>query len=181
MSTKYGTKNSDLLLSGTNYSDTIYGLGGYDWIEGNGGNDYLYGGADGDNIFGGTGNDRLYGESGSDHLRGDAGSDYLSGGSGNDILEGGAGNDNLYGGSGSDTFWLELGSDVDYIWDFNRAESDHIQMYSSLKGSINLVPVYNFGNPYLPDTFIYSDGDLLAIAVDDWIVPSDITYLTPVL
>ncbi|WP_426050873.1 M10 family metallopeptidase C-terminal domain-containing protein [Brevundimonas sp. SL161] len=65
----------DNVIEGTEFADSLSGLGGRDTLNGRGGDDSLNGG---------TGDDRL------------------DGGTGNDVLTGGAGNDTLLGGDGFD-------------------------------------------------------------------------------
>nr|WP_294168619.1 hypothetical protein [uncultured Sphingomonas sp.] len=115
-------------LIGTSGDDTIDLLGGSDIYDGLAGNDTINGGGGDDTLFGGIGND---------YLRGDADNDRLVGGPGNDYLQGFEGSDVLTGGTGADTFWypwLYNVGDVDTITDFNRAEGDKIDLWSSRVG-----------------------------------------------
>ncbi len=115
-------------LSGTAGNDTIDLLGGNDRYDGYGGNDVINGGGGNDTLSGGTGND---------YLRGDSGNDRLTGGAGDDILQGFEGSDVLTGGTGADTFWYNWShsaGDVDTITDFNRAQGDRIDLWSSRIG-----------------------------------------------
>ena len=137
-------------VNGRNGNDHLYGEAGNDTLYGGFGKDYLNGGFDKDKLYGQdgndtldglTGDDSLYGAAGDDILLGWDGKDYLSGGNGNDIIKGQAGNDTLAGGfgsdrltggSGSDKFVFSSASDkIDYIIDFNRWESDKIQVSAS--------------------------------------------------
>jgi Ca2+-binding RTX toxin-like protein len=96
---------NNLIASGYNGNDFIWGNNGDDYIDGGNGNDTLKGYNGNDSIYGGYGNDYLYGENGNDILNGADGNDYVSGGFGNDILVGGFGNDTLFGGEGNDTLF----------------------------------------------------------------------------
>lgn len=107
-----GTPGDDQLI-GSDYDDTIDGLGGHDHIAGNKGND---------NLIGGAGNDRLEGNEGNDRLIGGAGNDRLEGNEGNDTLDGGAGADTLEGGTGDDTYLVD--DPLDAVFDVNGA--DHV-------------------------------------------------------
>jgi len=115
-------------LTGTSGDDTIDLLGGNDRYDGRDGNDA---------IMGGDGDDTLTGGNGNDSLNGYYGNDTLNGGAGNDSLTGFWGSDVLTGGTGADTFgvtWLNNPGDVDVISDFNRAEGDKIDVWSSRVG-----------------------------------------------
>jgi len=97
-------------LTGTSGNDTVLLLGGNDRYDGLGGDDVINGGYGDDNLIGGAGNDGLVGFWGSDVLT---------------------------GGTGADTFsvsWLNNAGDVDTITDFNRAEGDKIDVWSSRMG-----------------------------------------------
>jgi Ca2+-binding RTX toxin-like protein len=96
-------------LSGSNYSDRLYGYDGADRLYGNSGNDRLSGADGADSLYGGRGRDSLYG--------GDQ-NDRLSGSTGDDRLVGGHGNDRLNGGSGFDQFVFNRGDGRDRIEDF---------------------------------------------------------------
>lgn len=130
-------------------------------IEGTDGDDNLSGGAGEDEIKGKKGNDNLFGNGGDDKLKGEDDDDTLVGGSGNDELEGGKGADiltgidpndpngslaggeidELKGGDDSDIFVLgnstqayyagQGNQDYGLIDDFERDESDTIQLSGS--------------------------------------------------
>lgn len=93
----------------------------------------------GDNTITGTaGFNKLYGLEGDDTLSGDAGDDHLYGGLGDDVLEGGAGLNKLYGGQGADAFKFDDGTSLDapdYIYDYNEAEGDVIDISDLLAGA----------------------------------------------
>ncbi|WP_417260867.1 MULTISPECIES: calcium-binding protein [Alphaproteobacteria] len=93
---------SDLVPSGAETGNAIYGNGLDNSITGNGYND---------TIFGYDGDDYLSGKGGNDTLVAGNGNDTLDGGSGADMLFGQDGNDVLYGGSGNDTLWGGVGDD----------------------------------------------------------------------
>ncbi|MBI5041634.1 MAG: hypothetical protein HZB57_10705, partial [Gammaproteobacteria bacterium] len=63
------------------------------------------------------GDDLLFGRAGDDVLNGGVGVDQLFGENGNDRLNGGVQNDTLYGGAGDDVFVATLGSGTDIIID----------------------------------------------------------------
>jgi Ca2+-binding RTX toxin-like protein len=111
MVTKVGNDAANS-LSGTSYTDYLYGKGGNDILKGFGGNDFLYGGDGNDNLQGGSGNDFLDGQRGNDTLSGGSGSDQLYGRSGNDTLFGGDGNDKLDGGTGDNVLDGGAGNDT---------------------------------------------------------------------
>ncbi len=90
------------LISGGQFSDSIFGYSG---------NDSLNGGAGDDEISGGAGNDSLAGESGNDTVHGGFGDDYIVGEQGMDVLFGDDGNDNIFGGNWHDTLTGGLGND----------------------------------------------------------------------
>ena len=73
-------------LTGTGYSDDLYGGRGNDDIFGAGGDDYLEGNAGNDILDGGYGDDDLNGGSGDDWLWAGYGDDVLTGGSGHDVF-----------------------------------------------------------------------------------------------
>jgi serralysin len=94
-----------------------------EWLTGSSYTDTLYGNGSANEIKGGSGNDTLYGRGGNDVLNGGAGRDKLYGGSGKDVL---------IGGSGADTFVFSSPShsrmsSADTIKDFRRG-SDHIDL-----------------------------------------------------
>jgi len=72
-------------LTGSAYSDSLYGNDIANRIDGGAGNDLITGGLGGDTVDGGLGNDTLLGDEGAD------------------ILVGGQGNDSIVGGDGIDT------------------------------------------------------------------------------
>ncbi|HEY9623268.1 MAG TPA: calcium-binding protein [Crinalium sp.] len=81
----------------------------------------------------------LYGGGGNDTLKGSIYDDILSGSSGNDVLIGGNGSDSLTGGTGADKFRFNYKTEgIDLIKDFNRSESDKIQIVKSSFGATSL-------------------------------------------
>lgn len=109
-------------VTGSHYSDLLYGSDGHQNLNGAGGDDQLFGGAGDDGLFGEAGNDILYGGIGNDALYGGEGDDALSGEEGNDYLSGGLGSDVLTGGAGADIFAIVAPNDADVVTDFNTAE-----------------------------------------------------------
>jgi Ca2+-binding RTX toxin-like protein len=81
----------------------------YNSIYGNSGNNYLFGMGGSDNLNGGAGSDTIDGGADGDDLYGEDGNDYLIGGSGGDYLHGGAGADTLAGGADDDRYFVEAG------------------------------------------------------------------------
>jgi Ca2+-binding RTX toxin-like protein len=110
---QFGT-DSDDSLTGSQFADLIFGMGGTDNISGLGGSDCLFGGAGDDTILGGDNTDTIAGGEGDDSLSGDAAADRILGGLGNDSLLGSFGNDILFGNAGTDT--LLGGDDVDRMY-----------------------------------------------------------------
>jgi ELWxxDGT repeat protein len=107
-----GSDNSDS-LSGANSSEEIQALGGQDTVKGGGGNDTIDGGEGDDNLAGNDGNDSLISASGNDTLNGGNGNDTLLGSEGSDVLNGKTGNDSLSGGEDNDV--LRGGKGVDTL------------------------------------------------------------------
>jgi Ca2+-binding RTX toxin-like protein len=62
----FNTSTTARTVTGTNFSDTLFGGDGADTLTGGGGRDGLLGGAGGDRLIGGTGNDTLTGGTGAD-------------------------------------------------------------------------------------------------------------------
>jgi Ca2+-binding RTX toxin-like protein len=114
--------NSDDILTGSQGTNGIDGLGGADIIYGLGGDDFLAGNSQDDTLIGGTGNDFLEGETGDDVIEGNDGDDTLIGGANDDRMNGGGeadflvgntGNDHMSGGGESDSFLWENGDGND--------------------------------------------------------------------
>jgi hypothetical protein len=99
-------------LVGSNFDDTLSGLGGSDRLFGYDGDDEIRGGDGGDTADAGDGDDFVKGGSGGDTLSGGDDVDDLRGGSNGDTLFGGAGSDGLDGGSGNDELNGDDGNDV---------------------------------------------------------------------
>jgi Ca2+-binding RTX toxin-like protein len=119
-------------ITGSAYSDKLWGDNGANVLRGLAGNDKLYGESGTDTLWGGKGHDFLYGDAGIDTLRGEDGNDSLDGGTSADTMIGGLGNDKYYvdnandmimenGGQGSDevytsvSFILPAGADVELL------------------------------------------------------------------
>jgi Ca2+-binding RTX toxin-like protein len=105
----------NLIITGANLGDRLFGAGGNDTFTGNGGFDILTGEAGADGLFGGDGNDNLAGGNGNDSLDGGIGIDRLMGNNGGDVLA---------GGSGADVFGYDSAADStptshDHIVDFD--------------------------------------------------------------
>lgn len=73
--------------------------------------DFIYGNFVANGLRGGSGDDRLYGYDGNDHLDGGDGNDLLVGGPDADTIIGGAGRDYLDGGTGVDSMIGGMGDD----------------------------------------------------------------------
>ncbi|MEM1077408.1 MAG: calcium-binding protein [Pseudomonadota bacterium] len=93
-------------LDGTDGSDAIFGLQGFDRLSGGPGDDFIFGGDGFDIISTGNGRDEAWGNAGRDILINDNGSSSLFGGTGKDILIGTASAGwatNMLGEAGDDT------------------------------------------------------------------------------
>lgn len=77
---------------------------------------YLTGTAFSEDIFGSFGDDDIYGADGDDYIHGGSGNDVLDGGEGDDVLYGGSGNDLLWAGYGADDLIGGTGSDIFAIY-----------------------------------------------------------------
>jgi Ca2+-binding RTX toxin-like protein len=80
-------------VTGSDYSDTLWGNDGINVLRGLDGNDFLMGFGGDDTLWGGNNNDSLYGREGVDVLQGENGDDFIDGGAGADTMIGGLGND----------------------------------------------------------------------------------------
>ncbi|WP_165837615.1 calcium-binding protein [Zavarzinia aquatilis] len=94
-------------ITGSLYTDFLYGDGGNNRIQGLDGDDFLYGRLGNDTLMGGAGDDTISGDDGDDSLQGGDGVDDLAGGEGNDRLNGGAGADTMTGGAGNDSYTVD--------------------------------------------------------------------------
>jgi Ca2+-binding RTX toxin-like protein len=101
-------------VTGSSFSDLIYGDARANVLIGGTGKDELHGMAGHDYVEGGIGDDKLFGEDGNDRLFGGDGKDALNGGAHNDEMHGGAGNDGFFGGGGNDTIYGDAGDDRIY-------------------------------------------------------------------
>ncbi|MCS7032867.1 MAG: hypothetical protein NZ561_02605 [Phycisphaerae bacterium] len=124
-------------LTGTGFSDTLFGSSGMNVLDGgSGGRDLLIGGGGADVLRlhgpgvaeGGSGNDTIFGsdagnlvrgigdelrgEGGDDQIFAGAGADTINGGIGSDMVEGGAGNDVIEGSNGEDRLDGNDGADT---------------------------------------------------------------------
>ncbi|SOC24677.1 calcium-binding protein [Thalassospira xiamenensis] len=148
---------SNLVPSGAETGNAIYGNGLDNNITGNQYND---------TIFGNDGDDYLRGEGGNDTLVAGNGNDRLDGGSGTDILFGQDGNDILYGGSGSDTLWGGLGNDR-YEYAKSDGGIDTINDDKSPTGQTGYgggaTDVIIFADVDVQDIFLAADGNDLLI------------------
>ncbi|SCZ71422.1 intein C-terminal splicing region [Epibacterium ulvae] len=99
-------------VTGSEFSDQIYGSHDNNFISGGSGEDTLYASHGDDTVEGGGGRDEIGGSYGNDVLHGQKGDDSLFGGSNNDHLHGGLGNDELYGGTDKDTLYGGNGDDT---------------------------------------------------------------------
>lgn len=137
-----GLQNGVLVVSGTNYSDSIVISDDYSnnfTVSLNGqqvaavaksrvwqNTVRVYGSSGNDTIrlqswvrlrmdaYGGYGDDQIWGGSYNDQLYGDDGNDRIYGDAGSDLIRGGAGNDVLFGQDGNDTLMGEDGNDTLY-------------------------------------------------------------------
>ncbi|MET0271865.1 MAG: calcium-binding protein [Phenylobacterium sp.] len=98
-------------VTGSGFSDRLYGYAGDDSIAAGGGEDTIQSGAGADTVSGGLGNDQISDSGGSNFLRGNEGNDVLTGGTGFDDVHGNMGNDTVSGGGGDD--WVVGGQDND--------------------------------------------------------------------
>ncbi|MBM3300985.1 MAG: hypothetical protein FJY85_13645, partial [Deltaproteobacteria bacterium] len=149
--TTWGTEQiMDILLTGTDADDVMYGFSRADRMQGLGGNDTLSARGGADSLDGGTGQNTLFGEADNDTLRGGDGDDSLFGGPAEDILDGGPGVDTLYG--GTITAW----------WNWDNA---------------NRNDTFLFGRGAGQDTVIDRDtsgGNIDTIRLADDLTPEDI-------
>ncbi len=102
--------DADEIITGSKFSESIYGGMGYDTITTNSGNDTVYGG---------EGSDHISGNNYSEHFYGGTGNDTILGYDGNDRLSGDNGNDSLNGGSHNDLYIFNQGDGQDIIYDFH--------------------------------------------------------------
>lgn len=143
----YGLGSNDVLLgnggndllNGNSDSDSVYGNRGNDTVHGGRDNDAVYGGADQDLVLGDISDDTVSGDMGNDRLYGGRDNDILYGGDGNDSLSGDRGNDTLNGGGGADVFlFTQADGGSDYIQDFVHGQ-DVLHISSALAVSASAV------------------------------------------
>jgi Ca2+-binding RTX toxin-like protein len=101
-------------ISGSDYSDSMYGGRGTDIFYGRQGDDYFVGRAGNDRFYGQDGNDVGYGNTGNDYFEGGAGNDRTYGGQDNDTSDDAGGDDYFEGNAGYDKFWGGDGNDTAY-------------------------------------------------------------------
>ena len=121
--------SSDDEVTGSNFADTLKGLGGSDTLLGGGGHDTL---------LGGDGDDSLDGELGNDSLLGGAGNDLLMDSGGNDTLDGGDDDDYIISNSQIAYDSFDGGAGVDTI-DWSSSTEDgaefDLQAGTAVKGA----------------------------------------------
>jgi Ca2+-binding RTX toxin-like protein len=177
VATIFGNDSNNRLI-GTYDNDSLFGRGGNDSLESKAGDDLIDGGSGNDDLVASYGNDTLIGGDGDDRLSGGQGNDILVGGQGNDTffgfstLSGGANDvDTITGGTGKDNFYIGTeygtgyyGSGSATITDFSLVENDKI----ILTGSASLYDfrLENLGGSSSPDTSIYNQNNLIAVALD---------------
>lgn len=166
-----------LIETGLNGDDVIFGGFGGDVLSGNGGNDTLHGGDGLDTLIGGDGNDTLIGGTSTDDLRdviyGGDGNDTIDGGYGNDELRGDAGDDNIAGGFGADLVIGGTGNDVltgsaygDVIFggdgfDFINGGFGHDRVNGGADGDkFYHLGIADHGSDWIQD-YVAADGDVL--------------------
>lgn len=106
-----GTQESDSFKSGSG-NDIIFGNNGNDTIVARDGADTVFGGAGKDDLRAGRGDDRVFAGDGKDVVRGQGGNDWIELGASSDKGYGGAGNDRIYGQGGNDRLYGGKGQDV---------------------------------------------------------------------
>lgn len=106
--------STDMTVTGSSRSDTIFGGGA---------NDMLSGRDRADVINAGAGNDVLKGGNGNDVLIGGDGNDRSNGGSGRDVLVDGAGNDAFWGRGGADAFDFRAMEGHNVVRDFSSEDT----------------------------------------------------------
>ncbi|MCF8088561.1 MAG: cadherin-like domain-containing protein [Desulfotignum sp.] len=143
---------SDQILVGTGFDDTLHGGAGNDSIDGLAGNDELYGWAGNDILYGGDGDDYLDGGEGDDTLYGNGGDEFLEFGEGDDFLE------KVYDDIGENTLIGGGGNDILEAWGDNN----------NLNGGTEADQLLVFGNH---NTLDGEDGDdllaVIALNADD--------------
>ncbi|MFK7752095.1 MAG: calcium-binding protein [Sedimentitalea sp.] len=116
------------IIKGRDGDDTLFGGSGQDTIRGNAGNDNLRGNDGADDIQGGSGEDTIFAGGGADDIKGDSGDDTINGGGGIDTIDGGTGDDKLTGGGNSDVFVFTDGFGNDRILDFAGNNDEKIDL-----------------------------------------------------
>ncbi|WP_146345429.1 calcium-binding protein [Phaeobacter marinintestinus] len=173
-----GGAGNDMMM-GDSGDDMMFGGTGSDLINGGDGRDTIHGGDDGDTLRGGSGNDMIYGNDGSDFIYGGGGNDMIIGGDGTNIMYGDNGNDTIQGGDASDELFGGRGNDVlssglgpDFL---NGGLGDDILSANGGgdgdKTSDNFIFEGTFGNDTITDFEVGFDSIILAVAIDE----SDVT------
>ena len=156
------------------YTNVIEGGAGNDYIDGLGSNDLLYGGADNDTILGGNGDDALTGGTGADSMVGGVGSDSFYGGAG-DTIDGSEDWDRR------ETDVLDLRGNWPFriVRDPNNHENGHVDLldrYGNLKGTLIFSNIEKIISCFTPGTMIATPTGPRAIeglAAGDLVVTRD--------
>lgn len=164
-SVKATVKNAlggDDTISGSKYSDVLFGYDGKDKLTGNSGSDSLYGGKGDDKIIGGFGADRLFGEAGEDTFI------YKSVGNSNST----GGSDTIYDFSGKSGDRIDLAA-IDANNETSKNDAFSFVGSKAFSGHAGELRVEKKAS----DTYIYGDtnGDKVAdliIHLDDAITMS---------
>jgi Ca2+-binding RTX toxin-like protein len=144
-----------MVLTGTDATDTLTGYATDDTLRGLGGSDWMYGRDGNDTLDGGPGNDYMWGEAGNDTLLGGPGNDQLYGGAGADTINGGGGgSDYAEGGAGGDTYIFDRGLGTLTLRD--------------LDATAGVIDTIQLGPGVLPtDVTIWRNGDHLNLKIND--------------
>jgi Ca2+-binding RTX toxin-like protein len=132
-STSYGGITIKL-VDGKGYGGDAQGdtLVSIENVTGSSYSDYLFGNAEANVLDGGMGNDTLTGFDGADQLFGGYGNDSLDGGAGGDILNGGAGIDTAIYAKSMGSVYINLGKGAGY---WNDAQGDTLTGIENVMGS----------------------------------------------
>ncbi|WP_424975465.1 calcium-binding protein [Dinoroseobacter sp. S124A] len=161
-------------LNGTEGSDAIFGLQGFDRLGGGPGDDFIFGGDGFDIISTGSGRDEAWGNAGRDVLINDSDSGSLFGGEGKDILIGKAsdgGTTNMFGEAGDDTL---IGQGTNNYYFFNGEDyGDDTVIGFGQPGDLIFLEFVEFAAYFDDDGF-----DAEAFAADNMSVEARGTRLT---